>query len=606
MSLPSFDMLGAKLYPVLDWFIPRSIKAETELMRRARMFLISHLFGPFLGHTISLYILFIDPHPDWAWYTFFGIITMFWVFPFALKLTGWYVPLALISVQNLIFTILWGCYHYGGTSSPLIPWVITVPLLAFFYLGSGAAIRAYVLSIIVINLAAFYAIYSLGDGFPQHVPLAQLSGLGLVSMLCAGAYVAMMALYYANIVNSQSELEREVKKRMETAEQLREAADDARRAIQTKSEFLAKMSHELRTPLNAVIGYSAILLDEMKNANNADRCRDLKKIHNAGKRLLKLISDLLDLSKLDAGKMEVFVEPINIAAMVEGVIDEFREQIAESGSQLMVECAPALTVEGDQIKLRRAVADLVSNAVKNTLDGRISIVATADDKWLRIAVNDSGTGMDEATVAKLFEAFKESSEETSSKYAEIGLGLPVSQRLCQLMGGEIKVVSRVGRGSSFTINMPVKVESAAGRVAGMAKDGAVAGADGKQTVLIVDDDRVGVEPTQQLLVGEGFVPLIAGSVTEALAILETQRPALILLDVLMPERDGWEMLKMLKSDPRIADCPVVMLTVHNDRERSVALGAVAHIAKPLTRAAFHHALREAKLAPPVSHDREAA
>lgn len=605
MPLPSSDMLNAKLYPVLDWFIPRSIKAETELLRRARMFLISHLFGPFLGHTISLYILFIDPHPDWAWYTFFGMITMFWAFPLALKATGWYVPLALISVQNLIFTILWGCYHYGGTSSPLIPWVITVPLLAFFYLGSGAAIRVYVLSIIVVNLAAFYAIYSLGDGFPQHVPLEQLSGLGLVSMLCAGAYVAMMALYYANIVNSQSELEREVKRRMETAQRLREATDEARRAIQTKSEFLAKMSHELRTPLNAVIGYSAILLDEMKDSSLTDRCRDLKKIHNAGKRLLKLISDLLDLSKLEAGKMEVFVEPIKVAALVEGVIDEFREQIAESGSQLMVECAPALTVEVDQIKLRRAIADLVSNAIKNTSDGNISIVATADDEWLRIAVNDNGTGIDQNAIAKLFEAFKESDEETNSKYAEIGLGLPVSQRLCRLMGGEIKVVSMVGRGSSFTIHMPVKVETGAGQGADTAED-CTGAADGRQTVLIVDDDRVGIEPTQQLVVSEGFVPLVAGSVTEAFAILETQRPALILLDVLMPERDGWDMLKALKSDPRIADCPVVMLTVHNDHERSTALGAVAHIAKPLSKASFRQALRQAKLVPSQPRDRAAA
>jgi len=599
MPLPSFDMLGAKLYPVLDWFIPRTMKAEMELLRRARMFLISHLFGPFLGHTISLYILFIDPHPDWAWYTFFGLITLFWAFPVALRATGWYVPLALMSVQNLIFTILWGCYHYGGTSSPLIPWVITVPLLAFFYLGSGAAIRAYVLSIIVVNLAAFYAIYSFGDGFPQHVPLAQLSGLGLVSMACAAVYVAMMALYYANIVNSQSELEHEVKKRMETAQRLREATEESRRANQAKSEFLAKMSHELRTPLNAVIGYSAILLDEMKHSASADQRRDLKKIHNAGKRLLKLITDLLDLSKLDAGKMELFVEPIEIGTLVEGVVEEFHEQIMESGNKVTIECDRSLLIEGDQIKLRRTIADLVSNAIKGTIDGKITILVTSDDEWLHIIVNDNGTGIDEAALPVLFEAFKESEEETSSKYAEIGLGLPVSQRLCELMGGKITVVSKVGRGSSFTIRVPTKVQGATISISANANESSASGSDGKATVLIVDDDRSCLELTQQLLAAEGFIPLIAASAAEGFSLLATHQPALILLDVLMPERDGWEMLEALKKDSRLAACPVVMLTVEEDRERSERLGAAGHIVKPLTKSALQQALCQAKLFPPL-------
>jgi signal transduction histidine kinase/ActR/RegA family two-component response regulator len=595
MSLPSFDMLGAKLYPVLDWFIPRPMKAEMELLRRARMFLISHLFGPFLGHTISLYILFIDPHPDWAWYGFFGIITAFWIFPFALKATGWYVPLALLSVENLIFTILWGCYHYGGTSSPLIPWVITVPLLAFFYLGSGTSIRAFVLSIIVVNLAAFYAIYSLGNGFPQHVPLDQLSGLGLVSMFCAAVYVAMMALYYANIVNSQSELEREVKKRMETAQRLREATDEAQHANQAKSDFLAKMSHELRTPLNAVIGYSAILLDEMKNGADAERCRDLKKIHNAGKRLLKLITDLLDLSKLEAGKMGLFVEPIGIAPLIEDVVDEFREQIADSGNRLTIECDSKLVIEADQIKLRRAIADLVGNAIKYTTDGQISIQVTANAEWLRVSVNDNGAGIEEAVLPVLFEPFKASEEETNSKYAEIGLGLPVSQRLCQLMGGGITAISKRGRGSSFTIRVPVKVKAPAEAVGEATSAVGSQMRDGNQTILIVDDDRSVLETTQELIAAEGFVPLVAASVDDGLAILATHRPAMILLDVLMPRRDGWDMLLTLKSDPRTADCPVVMLTDDVDCERSLALGAVGHISKPLTPRELYRALEAASL-----------
>jgi CheY-like chemotaxis protein len=356
------------------------------------------------------------------------------------------------------------------------------------------------------------------------------------------------------------------------------------------------MSHELRTPLNAVIGYSAILLDEMKHSASGDQRRDLKKIHSAGKRLLKLITDLLDLSKLDAGKMELFVEPIEIGALVDGIVEEFHEQIAESSNKVTVECDRTLLIEGDQIKLRRIIADLVSNAIKSTVDGKISILVTSDDEWLRILVNDSGVGIDEGTLPVLFEAFKESEEETSSKYAEIGLGLPVSQRLCELMGGKITVVSKVGRGSCFTIRVPTKVRGPSIAVS-PANDGSASDSETRPMVLIVDDDRSCLELTQQLLAAEGFVPLVAASAAEGFALLAIHQPALILLDVLMPERDGWEMLETLKNDPHLAACPVVMLTVVEDRDRSERLGAAGHIIKPLTKSALHQALCQAKLFP---------
>ncbi|HTV89144.1 MAG TPA: histidine kinase dimerization/phospho-acceptor domain-containing protein, partial [Stellaceae bacterium] len=353
--IASLRLAPFRLYALLDWFLPEKMKTEAESLRRARMFLISHLFGPFLGHTISLYILVIGRDPDFAWWVFFGAITLFWAFPLLLKLTGWYVPLALFSVQNLIFTILWGCYHYGGMSSPLIPWVITVPLLAFFYLGSGQGVRIFVLTIILLNLAGFYLVYNLGNGFPVHIPLADLSGLGIVSTVCASVYVSMMALYYANIALSQSDLEREVKRRLETAAQLREATKEAERANRAKSEFLAKLGHELRTPLNAVIGYSEIMLEDTAIAERHQQSVDLKKIHNAGNHLLRLITDLLDLSKLEAGKMELFVESIDVRALIEGVAAEYREQAAAAGTTLTINIAADVDrIEGDATKLRRA------------------------------------------------------------------------------------------------------------------------------------------------------------------------------------------------------------------------------------------------------------
>ena len=206
-----------KIYPVLDWFIPAGIKKDTTTQQRARMFLISHIFGPFLGHTITVYLYWLDPKPDYALWVLAAAITLFWAFPFVLRWTGQYTLLAVLSVQNLIFAIMWGCFHYGGVSSPFLPWLLTVPLLAFFYLGSGTRARLLVVSLLTVNLTIFYLI-ARNVTFPIHIPLSALSGIGIISTLCAAVYVSVMALYYANILASQSELEHEVPRHLQTAQ----------------------------------------------------------------------------------------------------------------------------------------------------------------------------------------------------------------------------------------------------------------------------------------------------------------------------------------------------------------------------------------------------
>src|SRR5439155_7573427 len=237
------------------------LKASRGHMQGARFFLFSHLFGPFLGLTISFSMLYIQGETDLSWWVFFAAVTAFWPFPVVLRLTGWYVPLALLSIENLMFCIFWGCYNYGGVSSPILPWLITVPLLGFFYLR-GRTDRIIVGLMIVINLAVFYLIY-MSFGFPETLPVDGLVALGLVSTFCASVYVSMMALYYGNIVSSQAELEEEVKRHLETERMLRDATVQAERAMLAKSEFLAKMSHELRNPLNSVIGFSEMLIEAL-------------------------------------------------------------------------------------------------------------------------------------------------------------------------------------------------------------------------------------------------------------------------------------------------------------------------------------------------------
>jgi signal transduction histidine kinase len=443
---------SSRLYALANWFIPEKLLADADVVQGVRMFLISHFFGPFLGHTISLYILYIQGKPDWAWVVFFIAITLFWPFSFVLRFTGWYVPLAFISIQNLLFCILWGCYHYGGVSSPILPWLITVPLLAFFYLPSGRT-RIMVSLLIVANLIGFYLIYN-WHGFPDRIALSALSGLGFVSTFCAGMYVSMMALYYANIVSSQSELEQEVERHLQTARALGEATEQAQRAVRAKSEFLSNMSHELRTPLNAIIGYSEILIED--TASDDQQFADLQAINGAGQKLLRLINNLLDLSKLEAGKMDLHLEPFALRQFVDEIAREWLQPISENGNEFHVECADDLgELVGDAAKLRQSIANLLSNAAKYTKDGRITLAVSDEDGRVMFAVRDTGSGMSPDRMVNLFETFSKHDGETSSVYREDpGLGLPLSQRLCRLMGGDLTADSEPGRGSCFTIRVP--------------------------------------------------------------------------------------------------------------------------------------------------------
>jgi signal transduction histidine kinase len=264
-----------------------------------------------------------------------------------------------------------------------------------------------------------------------------------------------MALYYAKIVSSQPELEREVARRLETAEQLRQATQEVDLANRAKSEFLAKMSHELRTPLNAVIGYSAMLLEDMEEAGHDQQCEDLEKIQHAGQHLLNLINDLLDLSKLDVGKMECNVEPLDVRTLIDDVTASYRGQITAGGNTLRVTCPGDVGgIEGDATKLGRALANLISNAAKFTQDGMIDITVSKTDEWLTITVADTGCGIDPGRLQTLFESFNENENATTSKYSEVSLGLPLSARLCRLMGGTLSVESRVGQGSRFQMVVP--------------------------------------------------------------------------------------------------------------------------------------------------------
>ena len=580
------------IYPLLDWFMPPALKAEREMEQPARMFLISHIFGPFLGHTITIYLYLLDPHPGYQLWVLALSITVFWAFPFALKRTGAYVALALLSVQNLIFAVLWGAYHYGGVSSPFLPWLLVVPLLAFFYLGPAVRPRLIVLGMIVTNVTLFYVSYALGHSFPEHVPLSALTGIGILSTLCAAIYVSMMALSYANIVANQSELEHEVQNHRTTAIKLREAKEEAEAANRAKSEFLAKMSHELRTPLNAVIGYSDMLLEDLEiEGIEVQQAADLRKINGAGKHLLSLITDVLDLSKIEAGKMELFNERFDFGGLVDDLVAMCRPLCARNGNELIVERDRNLgTAEGDVTKLRQAVLNLLSNAAKFTRNGRITLTIArepaAGGDWIKIAVRDTGIGISRDNLSKLFQNFNQAEASTSTKYGGTGLGLSLTQKLSRLMGGDVTVESELGRGSCFTIRLPASLADTAQRRAAvdrMAEPMAADAAGRQNIILVVDDDPAVLDLMQRMLIKEGFRPMLADDPRAVLTLAQSTKPSVIILDVLMPGMNGWEILRAIKADRELEGCAVVMLTIVDDRRTALALGAAEHLVKPVDR-----------------------
>ena len=443
----------------VDWFIPAELASDREARKQARMFLISHLFGPFMGNVVPGALYLLDPTPHYDVAVLAASITAFWVFPFLLRANVSYNFLVLLSVQNLIFCILWSCFFYGGVSSPTLPWVLTIPLLAFFYLGPASSLRLAVLGLFAANLAGFCTLYFLGYAAPNDMPVSSIQGLGIVSTVAASLYVTMMAFYYAKILASGVELESEMKQHLATAAELRRATAEAERASVAKAEFLAKMSHELRTPLNAVIGYSELLLEDAEAEGDAASATDLERIHTAGHHLLRLINEVLDLSKIEAGKMELFVETVDTAALVKDTLDTCRPLMVKNGNDLHLQLRGDLgTTTCDVQKVRQALSQVFDNAGKFTENGKITVGVAREPgpsgDEIVVSVRDTGIGIPAETLPDLFEKFTVADDSSSSKYGGTGLGLALSQKLCRLMGGDISVESRLGAGSCFTLRFP--------------------------------------------------------------------------------------------------------------------------------------------------------
>ena len=357
--------------------------------------------------------------------------------------------------------------------------------------------------------------------------------------------------------------------------------DAAQAANQAKSSFLASMSHELRTPLNAIIGYSEMLAEEAEADGLDTMTTDLNKIRSAGKHLLELINAVLDISKIEAGKMELYLETFAVDKMMQDVAAIIQPLAQKNGNKLVVSYAGDLgKMKADMTKVRQTLFNLLSNACKFTEKGQVVLSAERHRDTFEFRVTDTGIGMTPEQVSRLFQAFAQADSSISGKFGGTGLGLVISQRFCQMMGGDIRLESAPGKGTSFFVILPVEVaESKA--VEPEAPEGSGPGSLG--TVLVIDDDLTVHDLVRRNLSKEGFAVIAAANGAEGLRKARESMPGAITLDAMMPGEDGWAVLTRLKADPELSAIPVVMMTIVEDKSLAFSLGASEYLTKPIDR-----------------------
>ena len=362
-------------------------------------------------------------------------------------------------------------------------------------------------------------------------------------------------------------------------------------ASRHKSQFLASMSHELRTPLNAIIGITEMLFEDARDFKRDEELEPLERVLRAARHLLALINDILDLSKIEAGRMELQLESFPLPPLIEEVARTIEPAAAKNRNRIVIDCPDDLgTLHADQTRFRQTLLNLVSNASKFTESGVVTIAAQSNHEgrdWVTVAVTDTGIGMTEEQIGRLFQEFSQADASTTRKYGGTGLGLAISRHFCRMMGGDITVKSRPGEGSTFTIRLPRIVESNEARVADERSQAEpaepVAVQPEQPLILVVDDDATVRELVERHLQRAGFAVATARGGREGLQLVRELRPTAVTLDIVMPDLDGWTVLAAMKGDPLLAGIPVVLMSIVDQKNRGYSLGAADYLVKPVDR-----------------------
>ncbi len=361
-------------------------------------------------------------------------------------------------------------------------------------------------------------------------------------------------------------------------DEIQEKSRQLEQASRHKSQFLASMSHELRTPLNAIIGLTEMMVTNAARFGTEKAAEPLRRVHRAGTHLLGLINQVLDLSKIEAGKLELNPESVNLARLIDEVVGTARQLAEQNKNRLVVEMQDKLgMLTADPMRLRQILLNLLSNACKFTKQGEVALrvrkVADGRD-WIEFAVADTGIGMTAEQQAKLFEEFSQADSSTAQRYGGTGLGLAITRKLTRMMGGDVTVESESGKGSVFTVRLPTGGATSASEDTRPHRG---------RCVLVIDDDATARELIAEHLKAEGFSVAAAAGGLEGLKLAKDLRPIAITLDVMMPDLDGWSVLAALRQDPELAEIPVIMVTILDEQRRAASLGAAGYLTKPIDR-----------------------
>ena len=449
---------------IVVWFIPKTAVRGLTEMGLARTFVFTHLFGPAIAQPMLIYLYLVSPEVDYPLVVMALSICSFWLLPFLLRWTGSVKLAAFVSFELLAAASLFGAFHYGGFSSPFLPWFVVSLLLGLFYLSKNVVA---VLQLFALDVVVFLGVIA-WRGLEDRIPLEELYVVGWLSIGSATIYMTWMALYYSRIIGLRAELEREIERQRLTSIELERARTIAEEIGQTRARFFAKMSHELRTPLNAIIGYSDILLEDCPGEGLADKQRacDITRINAAGRHLLSLVSDVLDANRIENDVMKVDITEFTLGQLCDEVVATALPMVEKNANTFTVLCPQRdYLLRTDAKKLRQTLLNLLTNAGKFTTAGSVQLELSIEcgtlDDHLHAVVSDTGIGISAEALPRLFQDYEQADPSVFNRFGGTGIGLALSRKLGILLGGDLTVTSRPGQGSRFALSVPAQIQAEA-------------------------------------------------------------------------------------------------------------------------------------------------